>query len=65
MQIIFLSSSDIALQTFENLYKFHEISAVITQPDTVKGRIGKKRPSPIADACESKNNVKLYKIELK
>lgn len=60
MKIIFLSTSEIALLTFYELIKHHEIVAVITQPDKAKGRSGKLVPSSIAIAAE-KENIKVYK----
>src|SRR4030042_6506289 len=60
MKIIFLSSDEIALPTFYEILKKHEIVAVVTQPDKPHGRSNKLIPSCLAEVCE-KEKLKVFK----
>lgn len=60
MKILFLSSSDISIETYEAVKKNHEIKAVITTPDVIKGRSKSLIQTPIAEKA-FKDNIKVYK----
>lgn len=62
MKIIFLSTAEIAVETLYNLLKFHDLAAVVTQPDAPKGRSKKLEPSIIAEVA-AQENILLFKPE--
>jgi len=63
MKIIYLATDDIAVNTLLSIVKYHDIAAVVTQPDRAKGRSKRLMQSPIAEAAV-KNKIKVYKPEV-
>ncbi len=52
MKVIFMGTPDFAVNTLEELIKFHDVITVFTQPDKPKGRGNKLTPPPVKVVAE-------------
>lgn len=59
MRVIFMGTPDFAVPTLEALIKKHEVLAVVTQPDKLKGR-GKKMVFPVIKEKALEHNITVY-----
>lgn len=52
MKVIFMGTPDFAVNTLEELIKYHDVITVFTQPDKPKGRGNKLTPPPVKVVAE-------------
>lgn len=52
MRIVFMGTPEFAVPSLQSLHENHEVVAVYTRPDSVSGRGGRTRPSPVATTAE-------------
>jgi len=59
MKIVFMGTPDFAAVSLRELVKFHEVTAVITQPDRPAGRGKKLMPPPVKEVA-LENNIEVH-----
>ncbi|MFH1593322.1 MAG: methionyl-tRNA formyltransferase [Candidatus Omnitrophota bacterium] len=64
MKIVFFGSSEFAAPSLERLLNsYHEVIAVVTQPDRAKGRNLKIAQTPVKKAASANKNIEIYQPE--
>lgn len=62
MKILFMGTPDFAAEILKKLAEYHNVTAVISQPDKPKGRGNKLQPTPVKEFALSRN-IPVYQPE--